>query len=196
MKKHLLLLMLLTCLFCYSSTRLELLIPQTEILYKIRQTSAQLNRDYQDKELTIIMIMKGALCITSDLIHCLNVPFTLECIKASSYGKNGTSNGKLTLADMDNLDLFGKDVLIIDDIFDTGNTMRTIVEQLREKKPNSIKTLVLLLKKKLREDNTYQPDYALFEIENRFVIGYGLDYKELYRGLPGIYAFANDTPPN
>ncbi len=140
------------------------------------------------------MVMKGSLCITTDLIRQINVPCHLEYVRASSHGQNGMKAGELVVTGLDRLDIKGRDLLVIDDIFETGNTIVNVVSQLNEKQPKSIKTLLLLVKDVPRKTN-YRPDYVLFNIPDRFVIGYGLDYKELYRGLPDICAFINDTPP-
>lgn len=153
----------------------------------------ELNREYQGKKLTVLAVMKGGIFLASDLMRHLTMPFTLECIKASSYGQNGTNRGELTITGLDKIDLTGKDVLVIDDIFDSGHTMSGIVSKLAARNPNSVKTIVLVMKDVARSVN-YRPDYTLFTIPNRFVVGYGLDYKEYFRGLPGVYAFKNDIP--
>ena len=173
---------------------LELLISPEELAAKISEVAQQINVDYADKQLTLIMVMKGSVCVSVDLMRNLDIPFKLEYLKASSYGYNGTTGGKLTISGLDHLEIEGRDVLLVDDIFETGNTMLGIIDLLKTKKPNSVKTLLLLVKNIPRK-TTYRPDYVLFDIEDHFVIGYGLDYKELYRGLPGIYAFPNNTPP-
>jgi hypoxanthine phosphoribosyltransferase len=178
---------------CYAND-LDLIISKEEIASKIDEVATQINQEYQDKELTVIMVMKGAVCVTADLIRQINVPLTIEYVSASSYGHRGTTGGELTIRNLKRLDLKGKDVLLIDDIFDTGKTLVTLVKEIQKKQPNSIKTLTLLVKDVPRKTN-YLPDYVLFTIPNRFVIGYGLDYKELYRNLPAVYAFPNDTPP-
>jgi hypoxanthine phosphoribosyltransferase len=175
-------------------TDMELLISSDEIEQQVLAVSKQINEDYQDKHLSILMVMKGAVCVTSDLIRNLEVPFKLEYLKASSYGENGMVGGHLTIVGLDSLDIEGRDVLVVDDIYETGNTICQVIEKLKTKNPRSIKSLVLLLKDVPRK-NPYIPDYVLFNIPNRFVIGYGLDYKELYRGLPGIYAFIGDKAP-
>jgi hypoxanthine phosphoribosyltransferase len=196
MKKIVLALLLLSAISGFSTQQdeLDLIISQQEISAKIEEVATELNVTYKNKNLTIIMIMKGAICATADLIRHLTIPFNLEYIKASSYGQNGISAGQLTTDGWDRLDIENRDVLIIDDIFETGNTMETVVSLLLDKHPSSIKTLLLLVKDVPRK-TTLTPDYTLFSIPNRFVIGYGLDYKELYRGLPGIYAFPGDKPP-
>lgn len=180
---------------CFGNEGLELLIGPEKISEKIAEVAAVIDQEYNGEELTVIMVMKGAVCVASDLIRQLKVPCTIEYMKASSYGKNGTHRGELKITGLDNVDLSSKHVLVVDDIFDTGNTMSAIVNRLKEANPKSLKSLVLL-KKNVTHHTDYRPDYTLFEIEDRFVVGFGLDYKEYFRGLPGIYAFINDTPPN
>lgn len=166
------------------------LISKNQIQNRIIQIAHQLDQEYQDQELILVMVMKGAICLVADLMREIKNPCSLEYIKASSYGQNGTQAGTLTLNGIENLSLHGKHVIIVDDIFDTGHTMTEIKKELLKQEPASLKTLVLLLKNKARSIMDL-PDYALFTIEDEFVIGYGLDYKELYRGLPGIYIFEN-----
>jgi hypoxanthine phosphoribosyltransferase len=173
---------------------LELLISSDEIAARVGEVAVQINQEYKDKDLTLVMIMKGSLCIASDLIRQITVPCTLEYIRASSYGQNGTKPGELTISELDHKAIQGRDLLLIDDILETGNTMQRVIQQIRGKCPKSIKTLLLLVKD-IPRITTIVPDFTLFHIQDRFVVGYGLDYKELYRGLPGIYAFINDTPP-
>lgn len=177
----------------WGEEHLDLLIPPGDIEEKVQEVAQELNSEYQGKKLTVLAVMKGGIFLASDLMRHLTMPFTLECIKASSYGQNGTTRGELTITGIDKIDLTGKDVLVIDDIFDSGHTMSGIVSKLAARNPNSIKTIVLVMKDVPRTVN-YRPDYTLFTIPNRFVVGYGLDYKEYFRGLPGVYAFKNDMP--
>jgi|SRR5580700_818171 hypoxanthine phosphoribosyltransferase len=167
---------------------IELLISQDEIKSKITEFAQMLDTQYHNEELTIVMVMKGAICMTADLIRALKTPCTIEYVKASSYGQRGEKRGELKIFGLQELDLSSKNVLLVDDIYDSGETVSQIVAKLKEKKPKSLKSAVLLAKNVARDVN-YIPDYILFNIGNQFVIGYGLDYKELYRGLPGIYAF-------
>jgi len=195
MKKKLVTTFLLLFSLCYGySDNLEVLISPEEIAMKIKEVAGKINEDYCDKPLTIVMVMKGAVCVTADLIRHIDLPFKLEYLKASSYGYNGMTSGQLTIQNWDTLEIEGRDVLVVDDIFETGKTMLGILSKLQEKNPKSIKTLLLLVKD-IPRAHSYQPDYVLFEIPDRFVVGYGLDYKELYRGLPGVFAFIHDTPP-
>lgn len=193
-KKLALLFVLLTSTYCFGIEDLEILISPEEISQKMKELASRIDAEYRGESLTILMVMKGAVCTTADLIRNLKTPTVLEYIKASSYGKKGTDRGELQINGLAELDLASKNVLIVDDIFDSGNTMLQIVERVQKMQPKSVKTFVTLLKKVPRQI-TYRPDFFLFECENRFVIGYGLDYKEYYRNLPGIYSFINDTPP-
>ncbi len=166
----------------------ELLISADRIQSKINEIAQELDDEYQGEEITVVMVMKGALCLTADLIRALKTPCKIDYVKGSSYGQHGSSRGELKITGLDNLDLKDKHVLLVDDIFDSGETLTQIFAQIRDKEPKTLKSLVLLAKNVTR-DTYYYPDYVLFEIENKFVIGYGLDYKELYRGLPGVFIY-------
>lgn len=170
--------------------KMDLLISQENIAEKIKEVAHFLNKEYENREVTIIIVMKGAICLAADLIRHLTFAFGIECIKASSYGHGGIVRGELAIQGIENLDLTSKDILVIDDIFDSGSTMKAIIDKLQILRPKTLKSLVLLLKKVPRKTE-YLPDYVLFEVENLFVVGYGLDYKERYRGLPGIYSGLN-----
>lgn len=164
----------------------KVLISKDQIQHRVKEIAQQINQEYQGKEIILIGVLKGAMYIAPDLLSEITVPCSIEFVQASSYGQNGTTAGALTLRGLEHLSLKGKHVIIVDDIFDTGTTMTKIKEQLLLQEPASLKTLALLLKNRPRSISTV-PDYVLFPIEDEFVIGYGLDYKELYRGLPGIY---------
>lgn len=167
--------------------QLELLISEQSILEKIAGVAKLINAEYRDNELTIVMIMKGAICLVADLIRHVRVPCSIEFIQTSSYGAKGTKRGELTISGLEKIVLEKKHVLVVDDIFDSGVTLSEVMSRIEGQNPKSLKSLVLLLKK-VPHKTEYLPDYVLFEIEDRFVVGYGLDYKEHYRGLPGVYA--------
>lgn len=162
------------------------LIAQDQIAQKIREVSQKIQTEYKNKDLVIVMVMKGALCLVADLIRELNLPLDVEYVQCSSYGSRGTERGELQVIGLDRLSIHNRDVLIVDDIFDSGHTMATLIDALKEKNPRSLKSLVLL-SKNTHHVTEYRPDYVLFDIENLFVVGYGLDYKERYRGLSGVY---------
>jgi hypoxanthine phosphoribosyltransferase len=168
-----------------ATTDSRLLISKEQIDSRIQEVARQIDQDYQGKEITLVMVLKGAICVTADLLRAINIPCALEFVQASSYG-HGTESGPLTLRGLENFSLKDRHVIIVDDIFDTGKTMTRIQEQLLLQQPASLKTLVLLLKNRPRSIS-YVPDYVLFPIEDEFVIGYGLDDKDLLRGLPGVY---------
>jgi len=131
--------------------------------------------------------MKGAICFGADLIRKIKNPkATLNYIHCSSYGQQGSKRGELTITNLDKLDITSKHVILIDDIFDSGTTLSSVSSILRTKSPVSLKTLVVL-EKRGKNITNFNPDISLFKIEDKFVVGYGLDYKELYRGLNGIY---------
>ena len=195
MKRNIFILFLLTTFSSYANeTNLDLVISAEEIANKIAEVGKQISIDYSDKDLTVIVVMKGGICLTADLMRNINIPFKLEYLKASSYGHNGMTAGELTIRGLKALEIKDRDVLLVDDIFETGKTILGIIELIQSRGPKSIKTLALLVKDIPRE-TTYLPDYVLFNIPDLFVIGYGLDYKELYRGLPAIYAFPNNKAP-
>lgn len=164
----------------------ETLITEQEIAQKIADLAKRLNETHLSSSLTIVAVLKGAIPFLWDLMRKLRCDVEVEFIQASSYGKRGKERGVLTLTAVGQLDLKGKDVLLIDDILDSGSTLSTIAEEIKKLGPKSLKTAVLLSKKIVRK-TPFIPDYSLFEIEDHFVVGYGLDYKEKYRNLPAIY---------
>jgi hypoxanthine phosphoribosyltransferase len=170
-----------------TASYLEPLITKEAIAQRIVEVGATLDQEYAGKELVLISILKGSMCITADIIRELHCPLSVEFIRASSYGARGSSRGELTIKGFDDLDIEGRDILLVDDIYDSGITLTTVMNKIQAKNPNSLKTLVVLSKKTDRRKLDYKPDYVLFEIEDYFVVGYGLDYKEYFRELSGIY---------
>lgn len=167
---------------------LELLLSKEVIAAKIAQVASRLDRLYGQDELVLVAVMKGAICLAADLMRALKEPMViLECVQASSYGMRGDQRGELTIGSLSAMDVRDKHVLLVDDIFDSGVTLHTIAKDLQSKQPRSLRTLVLLSKQVPRQ-MAWEPDEVLFSIENRFVIGYGLDYNERYRALDGVYA--------
>ena len=171
-------------------TQIRELISSSKINERLSQVSRVLDEKYYGEELVILMIMKGAVCLAADLIRSLNLKLSIDYIRCSSY--EGQSRGDLTIIGEEYLDLEGKNVLVVDDIFDSGVTMSAVVKKLGDKKPKKMESLVLL-NKLVPKMTDYRPDYTLFDVEDLFVIGYGLDYNENYRELPGIFVF--ETPP-
>jgi hypoxanthine phosphoribosyltransferase len=166
---------------------LKPMISEEEIKSKILEIAKVIDEEYRDKELVIVLALKGSIIFAADLIREIKIPFSIETVSCSSYGENITS-GDVRMSGLEGMDIESKDVLFIDDIFDSGKTLNKAMKAIYEKNPKSVKSLVLLLKKTPhRIEDKFFPDYYLFEIEDKFVIGYGLDYKEYFRGLKGIY---------
>ena len=166
--------------------KLKTLIDQKQITAKILEIARKIDQNYADKDLTVIVILKGSIILAADLVRAISVPCEIEFVQAQSYGQHGTQRGSLQIFGLDRIAIKNRDVLLIDDIFDSGHTLTTLKAVLQEKEPRSIQTLVLL-SKKVDRTITYHPDYVLFDVEDQFVVGYGLDYKEQYRNLSGIF---------
>ncbi|MGL4539826.1 MAG: phosphoribosyltransferase [Candidatus Rhabdochlamydia sp.] len=172
----------------YSSVDVDPFITYEEIKDRISKVADQLAVDYDKQEIVIVMIMKGAVCLAVDLIRAISFPCTIEYMQTSSYGMKGEHRGKLVIKGVDALDLESKNVLLIDDIFDSGNTLSQAHLALAQKNPKSLKSLVLVSRNVPRAID-YQPDYVLFNIEKEdgFIVGCGFDYKEHFRGLKDVY---------
>lgn len=173
-------------------SKLSVLISKEEIAQKIQEVALQMQQEGLTQDLVMVMVMKGALCLVADLLRALPFSVEIESVQCSSYGARGMERGELTVNGLQSLDIQGRDVLLVDDIFDSGHTLNTVANALRQKHPRSLRSLVLLVKNVPRTI-PWRPDYVLFEIENHFVVGYGLDYKEKYRGLEAIYRLTDPS---
>ena len=174
----------------------RVLFDQPAIHRRLDDLAAQISNDYRDCDLTVIAVLHGSLMFVADLLRRIPLPLKLECLSVASYhGKAQTSGevifkfaatspsgggGQIPLPDV-----VGRDVLILDDVLDSGHTLAVVREALETAKPRSIRVCVLLSKKKQRAREVVT-DYLGFEIEDEFVVGYGLDFKERYRNLPYI----------
>ena len=167
----------------------KVLVSEEEIGEIVSRLADEINRDYagSDKKLIIVSVLKGAMPFTIDLMKKLDVVLELECIKASSYGMGTESSGKIKMnLDFNRDDIAECDCLIVEDIVDSGNTLKFLVEHLKNKGARSVKTCTLLDKPSRRKVDL-TPDYCCFTIPDEFVVGYGLDYDELYRNEKEIY---------
>ena len=162
----------------------RVLIAEAQIADRLRVLSRQIQRDFAGRELVIVSLLNGTVMFLADLIRHISLPLRLDFIGVSSYGK-GTASGKLVFTKELRLDVRGRDVLLVDDILDTGKTMLCVREKLQALNPRRIKTCVLLNKESRRIENVHA-DYVGFEIPDLFVIGYGLDFAERYRNLPFV----------
>ena len=163
----------------------KVLIDEEKLQKRVEEIAKQIEEEYKGKEITLICILKGSIFFTVDLAKKINGDVKLEFIRVSSYGEGTESTGeikmKLDLKDS----IQGKDVIVIEDIIDTGRTLSYLMEYLKMKKPNSVK-LCALLDKPDRRVVDVKVDYTGFQIPDKFVIGYGLDFDERYRNLPYV----------
>lgn len=163
----------------------EALITEEEIAFRIEALGRAITKDYENEDLIVICILKGAFVFCSDLIKKINRPLSLEFISLSSYGDSSNSSGNVRLEMDITRNIEGKNILIVEDIVDTGLTIKTLMEILSIRNPKSVK-LASLLFKPVKLKHNVKIDYLGFEIEDKFVIGYGLDYAGRYRELPYI----------
>jgi hypoxanthine phosphoribosyltransferase len=170
----------------------EVLITVAEIKHKVSELAQRLTADYEHKELTIIGVLNGSLIFLSDLIRHIPFPVKIDTIRANTYiGASSISKPETDIINSISLSLKDEHVLIVDDILDTGKTLSRIVQVIRGHNPLSIKVCVLL-NKEVRREIELVPDYCCFEIENKFVVGYGLDFDNKYRNLPYIAVLENN----
>src|SRR5690349_18365732 len=162
----------------------RILITDEMLARRIRQMAGEIERDFRGRELVVVALLNGTVMFLADLIRNLSLPLRLDFIGVSSYGA-GTESGELVFTKELRLDVQGRDVLLVDDILDTGKTLFRVLGKLRALKPRRIKTCVLLNKAARRVEKV-QADYVGFEIPDFFVIGYGLDFAERYRNLPFV----------
>lgn len=178
----------------------KILISEKQLAQRVSELSQQIERDFQGRDLVVVSLLNGTVLFVADLIRRLSLPLRLDFIGVSSYG-SGTESGNLVFTKELRLDVKGRDVLLVDDILDTGRTMRKVTAMIRALKPRQIKICVLLDKKARRVEKV-TPDYVGFEIPDSFVVGYGLDFAEKYRNLPfvgvlhpHVYEKILSTPP-
>lgn len=165
--------------------RITELIGEEQIDQRIREIAAQISEEYAKKEIRLICILKGSVFYTCELAKRLTIPVTLDFMSVSSYGCGTKSSGEVKIKkDLDE-SIEGLDVIVVEDIIDSGNTLARLLPILKERKPASIKVTTLLDKPSRRETQV-DVDYVGFEIEDKFVVGYGLDYDQSYRDLPYI----------
>ena len=162
----------------------RILISDDQIAQRVRTMSRDIARDYAGRELVVVSLLNGTVMFLADLIRNLSLPLRLDFIGVSSYGA-GTESGELVFTKELRLSVRGRDVLLVDDILDTGKTLCRVLGKLRALQPRRIRTCVLL-NKAARRVEAVEADYVGFEIPDLFVVGYGLDFAERYRNLPFV----------
>lgn len=163
----------------------RVLFDEPAIHRRLDDIAAQVSTDYRDRELTVIAVLHGSLMFVADLLRRIPLPLKLDCVSVASYHGKAQSSSEVVFKEVTVPDVVGRDVLILDDILDSGHTLAAIREKLETAKPRSMRVCVLLSKKKQRAREV-NADYVGFEIEDEFVVGYGLDFRERYRNLPYI----------
>ena len=164
----------------------RILVSEQELKAKVAEMGAAISRDYAGKQLLLVSILKGSVVFMADLMRAVTIPCAIDFMVVSSYGGSNTMSTGLVkiIKDLD-ADLSGKDVLIVEDILDTGITLSHLMPMLKMRNPNSVR-LCTILSKPTRRQTKIEPDYLGFEVPDEFVVGYGLDYDEKYRNLPYV----------
>jgi hypoxanthine phosphoribosyltransferase len=163
----------------------HVLVTPRAIKRRIDTLADELNAEYAKKDMMVVAIVNGALIFTADLLRALRSPLRLDCLRAASYHSGTKATGEPRIVDQMKLDVRGHNVLLVDDILDTGKTLAAVTRMIKAKGAATVKTCVLL-DKKARRAVPFEADYVGFEIPNEFVVGYGLDFNERYRNLPCI----------
>ena len=169
------------------------LISEEDVAAKVKEIGAQITKDYEGKAVHLICVLKGGVFFTCELAKRIEVPVSLDFMSVSSYGDDTKSSGVVKIIkDLDE-SIEGKDVLIVEDIIDSGRTLSYLIEVLKQRNPASIRLCTLLDKPERRVKKQVKVDYTCFTIPDEFVVGYGLDYAQKYRNLPFIGVVELDT---
>jgi len=166
--------------------RLNRLMTAEEIASIVKNLADQISRDYSGKELILVCILKGAFMFLSDLIRHLEIPVKIDFVRLASYGSGMKTSGRIEITKDIELPIEGKDVLIVEDIIDSGHTLQFLKDRIILSNPRSVK-ICALLDKKARRKVEMEADYLGINVEDVFIVGYGIDFNENYRHLPEIY---------
>lgn len=169
----------------------RILFHETAILSRLDQLAAEISQEYRGRELTVIAVLSGSLMFMADLLRRIPLPLKLDFVSVASYHGNPQTSGEVVFKQVAMPDVKDRHILILDDILDSGHTLAAMRERLETAGPRSIRICVLLSKKK-RRARSVDADYVGFEIEDEFVVGYGLDFMERYRNLPYIGVLRKD----
>jgi hypoxanthine phosphoribosyltransferase len=170
---------------------MKILLSKEELHDGVAIMAQEIADAFEGRQLTIVGVLTGSVVLVADLIRHIDQPLRVGVIQASSYRGATTERGDLIINSELMLDISGRDVLLVDDIFDTGHTLVRVLDKMKEFGPKSISSAVLL-KKEGRQEVEYEPDFAAFNIPDEFVVGYGLDYEDMYRNLPYLAALEKE----
>lgn len=166
----------------------KVVISKEEIAGKVKELGKEITKDYKDKNILIVSLLKGSFVFTADLVREIDLMTRIEFMTTSSYGNGEQTSGNVKVVNDLHVDVKDYDILIVDDIVDSGNTMKFVINYLKELGPKSVKSCVLLDKPSRREADI-DPDYCGFAIPDLFIAGYGLNYGDYYRNIPNIFVF-------
>jgi hypoxanthine phosphoribosyltransferase len=164
----------------------KILFSRAAIQKRVQELAGQISGDYAGRELVVIGILKGAFIFMADLIREIRIPCNIDFVRVASYDASSESSGKVVMTKDIETSIKGRDILIVEDIVDTGLTLQYLVDWLKESNPHSLKICVFLDKRKRRKVS-FEADYVGFTIDDGFVVGYGLDFNERYRFFPDVY---------
>jgi len=164
----------------------EILFSRDEIQKRVKEIASQISKDYAGRELIMIGVLRGAFIFMADLIREISIPCRVDFARLASYGAGSESSGKVVMTKDIETSIKDRDILIVEDIVDTGLTLKYLIDWLKERNPRSLKTCVFLDKRKRRKISL-EAEYVGFTIDDGFVVGYGLDFNEQYRFSPDIY---------
>ena len=173
----------------------EVLVSEEQLKLRISELGAKISEDYKNKNLLLISVLKGAVIVMADLMRQITIPMRIDFMAASSYGNDSKSSGRIKILNDLDIDITGYDLLIVEDILDSGKTLASLIEILRSRNPRSIKVFALLSKPERRQVKI-DVEYEGFVIPDEFAVGYGLDYAERYRNLPFIGALKEEIYTN
>lgn len=166
----------------------KVLFNEEQIAKRVKELGEEISKDYEGNDLVVISLLRGSFVFAADLVRAITVPVNIDFMTTSSYGYSQKTSGIVEIINDIRTDIKDKDVLIVDDIMDSGNTMKEVVDYIGEKGPRSVKTCVMLDKPSRREADI-SPDYVGFTIPDVFIVGYGLNYGDFYRNIPYIFTF-------
>ena len=164
----------------------EILFSRDTIQERVREIASQISADYSGRELIVIGVLKGAFIFMADLIRAMSIPCRVDFVRVASYGGGRESGGRVVLTKDIETSIKGRDILVVEDIIDSGLTLTYLVDWLKERNPQSLKVCAFLDKRKRRKVS-FEADYVGFTIDDGFVVGYGLDFNEQARFLPEVY---------
>lgn len=168
--------------------REKVLFSREVIDERVRALGKEISEIYKDKDLVIISLLRGSFIFCADLVREMDIPVEIDFVTTHSYGHGEISNGNVEIVHDLRTDLKGKDVLIVDDIMDSGHTIKKVRAHLQSKEPNSV-NICVMLDKPSRRQVALDPDYIGFSIDDLFIVGYGLNYGDHYRNIPYIFTF-------